>query len=108
MFDAPNYEHVIYQHDPPIADVFIGGQSIQASAALSPRLFSHGHHDVDTLRSLSDGIPKNTLPKDQHIDPAVSHAPKRTHGLTAAEKRLAVENALRCAILTQKTCRMSG
>ena len=46
---------------------------------------------------LAKGIPSRDqeLPRDRHLDPSVPHAPKRPHGLTATEKRLAVENALR-------------
>ena len=40
------------------------------------------------------GIPEH-IPDMPKMDPKISRAPKRAHVLTADEKRLAVENALR-------------
>jgi urocanate hydratase len=45
-------------------------------------------------RSIREGIPE-TLPPSAAHDPLVNHAPRRVDLLTAAEKRLAVRNALR-------------
>ncbi|MFK7796608.1 MAG: urocanate hydratase [Aureispira sp.] len=49
---------------------------------------------MDFKAAILAGIP-DELPPVQHIDPTVSHAPKRKAILTTAEKRLALQNALR-------------
>jgi len=47
------------------------------------------------VTSLLSGIQHNPLPPPVTRDPNIAHAPYRTHNLTHAEKKLAVENALR-------------
>jgi urocanate hydratase len=49
---------------------------------------------IDFKAAILTGIP-DELPPAQELDPTVSHAPKRKAILTAAEKRLALKNALR-------------
>src|SRR5690554_5285892 len=49
---------------------------------------------VDFQEEIKMGIP-DRLPQPQPLDPGVSHAPKRKDILSADEKKLAVENALR-------------
>jgi hypothetical protein len=105
VIDAPRYEHLIYQHGPPVAAVYKEGLRVGASAAPRPAAFSRTVVDgtpgitsaADSLSVLAKGIPSRSLelPRERHMDPSVPHAPKRPHGLTPAEKRLAVENALR-------------
>lgn len=52
-------------------------------------------HTSETFREeIQQGIPSK-LPPPQPRDPSVSHAPRRKDLLTPAEKRLAVQNALR-------------
>lgn len=48
----------------------------------------------DFKKSILAGIPSH-LPHPKSYDPSISHAPKRKDILTAAEKKLAVRNALR-------------
>ena len=105
VIDAPRFEHLVYQHGPPIAAVYKEGLRVGASAAPRPAAFSRTVVDgspamtsaADSLSALSHGIPPRSqeLPRERHIDPSVPHAPKRPHGLTHTEKRQAVENALR-------------
>lgn len=49
---------------------------------------------IDFKAAILAGIP-DELPSVQNIDPTISHAPKRKAILTIAEKRLALQNALR-------------
>ncbi|NEN25459.1 urocanate hydratase [Cryomorpha ignava] len=49
---------------------------------------------LDFNKEITSGLPK-TLPKAQSLDTNVSHAPKRKDILSADEKKLAIENALR-------------
>lgn len=55
---------------------------------------SHTISQVDFKAAILAGIPEE-LPPAQPLDPKVSHAPKRKAILTSAEKRLALQNALR-------------
>ena len=43
---------------------------------------------------VAEGIP-STLPEPKPYDPTINHAPKRKDILSAAEKKLALRNALR-------------
>jgi len=47
------------------------------------------------LPSLLTGLPTSPLPPPRARDPAIAHAPTRAHGLSPADQRLAVRNALR-------------
>lgn len=49
---------------------------------------------TDFKSAILEGIPEN-LPETKPYDPAVNHAPKRKDILSQAEKRLAIQNALR-------------
>lgn len=55
---------------------------------------SHTISQVDFKAAILAGIPEK-LPPAQPLDPQISHAPKRKAILTPAEKRLALQNALR-------------
>jgi len=44
---------------------------------------------------IKEGIPE-VLPKPKPYDSSINHAPKRKAILSAEEKRLAIQNALRC------------
>jgi len=50
---------------------------------------------MGSLKELCDGLPLDPLPPFHQRDESVAHAPVRTPGLTQAEERLALENALR-------------
>ena len=49
---------------------------------------------TDIKKAILEGIPKQ-IPKKQHRNPKISHAPKRKDILTKDEKELAIRNALR-------------
>ena len=55
---------------------------------------------------LGEGIPAQ-IPSHPGIDPNVDHAPKRRDVLTPAEKRLALQNALRYFPTEFHGCRCS-
>eukprot|EP00041_Stephanoeca_diplocostata_P028142 m.787861 g.787861 ORF g.787861 m.787861 type:complete len:1143 (-) comp23309_c1_seq2:1400-4828(-) len=114
VFDAPTWEHVVYQMGgPEVSDVFKHGRSMLSSPTKAsmrsaatkawplPQASGNTHASAQAvggsdLSALAAGIPfDKQLPRDQHIDPSVPHAPPRAHGLNKAGKRLAVQNALR-------------
>lgn len=49
---------------------------------------------MDFFEEITQGIP-DQLPAPKPYDPAINHAPKRKNILTSAEKKLALQNALR-------------
>ena len=48
----------------------------------------------DFIKQVAEGIP-DKLPDPKPYDKSINHAPKRKDILTAAEKKLALKNALR-------------
>ena len=102
VLDAPSWEHLVYQMNPPIADVFKAGVS-SADALARPGTLAYwtsrtkvDQSNADRLARLAAGIPLEKMALEYPgIDPAVPHAPPRAHGLDMAGKRRAVRNALR-------------
>lgn len=105
IFDVPSYEHLVYQTSPPIDAVYKCGQRIHGQsnspndmATVSPSSFIQCTTGIShMLDSLATGLPSKSeeIPPEQHIDPAVPHAPRRAHGLAYDDQLLAVENSLR-------------
>lgn len=98
VLDAPGWEHIVYQMQPSVTNVFKGGLSLNrddGAALLPPSDF--GMRPAETLDALAAGIPFAKPPELPAgvLYPAVPHAPDRRHGLDKAGKRLAVTNALR-------------
>lgn len=64
----------------------------------STRTISEPHSSLRLhapISPLLSGLPVAPLPPPRPRDPSMAHAPVRTHGLSVAQQRLAVENALR-------------
>lgn len=106
VLDAPSWEHIIYQMNPPIQEVFKLGIPASEALAVTRRTSywsdrCHRSKAIQaklrgTLSTLANGIPLEKINEPYPvIDESVPHAPARAHGLTKAEKRTAVENALR-------------
>ena len=67
-----------------------------AQRRLNPHFIYDTAFQAPVLHALAAGIPLQNMANDYPaLDLAVSHAPPRVHGLSQAEKRKAVQNALR-------------
>ena len=57
VIDAPRFEHLIYQHGPPVAAVYKDGIRVGSSAAPRPSAFSHAVVDGSARAVSVRGLP---------------------------------------------------
>lgn len=111
LLDAPTWEHLVYQMDPEISDVFKDGISVTKHGTRSPvssrslkppsskTPLAHQtltQLEVQFIQELPNGIPTDPFPVNGlPLDESVPHAPPRPAFLNPKQARQAVANALR-------------